>query len=432
MDDEESPDQVPVRLIVPEQDMNGATSRPLLVIGAGVAGITAALEAAEAGQQTVLIERSHAIGGRVLGFNRYFPKLCPPSCGLEINVRRLEQNPRIRLITGATVARAVRVADGWSVTIAISPRHVNERCTACGDCARACPGKSVDAITGTELTAIHLPNEYAFPRKFALDRSACAPACTACANACKHNAIDLNAAGREETIEAGAVIVATGWSAYPIANLPELGGGLLADVISNVQMEALAAPAGPTGGKIVRPSDGKAPQRVAFVQCAGSRDINHLPYCSAVCCLASLKQALYVREQFPDAAITMFYIDKRTPGRNEEMLQKAAAAGVRLVKGKVAKIRAGADGSLLMRFEDQETGRLTEAAADLAVLATGMVPNTGGLSTLVSKDSDGFVLDDSAGRVFCAGVARRPEDVAATARDATGAAAKALCAMRGC
>jgi len=224
-------------------------------------------------------------------------------------------------------------------------------------------------------------------------------------------------------------VVATGWSPYPLEKLTQLGGGALKDVISNVQLERLAAPNGPTGGKIVRPSDGVAPKRVAFVQCAGSRDVNHLAYCSAICCLASAKQAQYVREQLPDAAITMYYIDRRTPGRNELMLTELEALKVKLVKGKVGKITAGRGGALSMRVEDQEAGKLGEAEADLVVLATGMMP-AAELPLSAKRDADGFVVDDRAARVFAAGVARRPEDVAATVRDATGAAAKALSVSR--
>jgi quinone-modifying oxidoreductase subunit QmoA len=204
----------------------------------------------------------------------------------------------------------------------------------------------------------------------------------------------------------------------------------LADVIANVTMERLVSAGGPTGGKILRPSNGEAPKSIAFVQCAGSRDVNHLPYCSAVCCLASLKQAIYVREQLPDCEVTIYYIDRRAPGRNEDMLTRVAAMdGVHLVKGKVAKI-VEADGALSLRVEDVEAGKLMDASAELVVLATGMVPNLRGTEWLegLQRDEDGFGLDDVKRGVVVAGVARRPEDVAASVRDATGAAAKAMVA----
>jgi quinone-modifying oxidoreductase subunit QmoA len=283
-----------------------------------------------------------------------------------------------------------------------------------------------------QVPAIRIPHVAAWPRRFALDREACPPGCRACADACKvPGAIDLGARETDEQLEVSAVVVATGWDPYPVEKLPELGGGLLPDVVANVVLERLAAPEGPTGGRILRPSDGKPPRRVAFVQCAGSRDVSHLPYCSAVCCMASAKQALYVKEQIPDAEVAVYYIDRRAPGRGESMLSRAEAAGVRFVKGKVGKVRQGEGGALLLRLEDVDAGRIADVEADLVVLATGMVPRGNGeLPLPLPRDGDGFAMDDRTARVFAAGVARRPGDVAASVRDATGSAAKALGAAR--
>ncbi|MEW6071568.1 MAG: FAD-dependent oxidoreductase [Planctomycetota bacterium] len=413
--------------------MSAATTKPLLAVGAGIAGITTALEAAEAGREVVLVEREPAIGGRVLRNHHYFPKLCPPSCGMEINTGRLIRNPRIRLMTATQVARAARTAGGWTVTLVRAPQYVNERCTFCGECSKVCPAKVKDAFNlgATEVPAIRPYHAQAYPQRYVLDRAACPTGCTACAAACSYGAIDLDARETQETLDAGAVVLATGWKPYPLDGLPELGGGRLADVIANVSMERMVAPAGPTGGKILRPSDGAVPKKVAFVQCAGSRDVNHLPYCSAVCCLASLKQAIYVREQLPETEVKIFYIDRRAPGRNEALLTRVAAMeGVRLVKGKVGKIEKGPGGSLSLRVEDVESGTLLAETADLVVLATGMVPQLGAdaQSFGIRRDDDGFGLNDAAARVFVAGVARRPEDVASSVRDATGTAAKAIIA----
>jgi quinone-modifying oxidoreductase subunit QmoA len=409
-------------------------SGPVVVVGAGIAGITTALEAAEAGQEVVLVERDPSVGGRVLKNHQYFPKMCPPACGMEINTRRLAKNPLVRVLTRTELAAAERAGAGWRVTVRRRAEHVTSACTACGDCSKACPATVADPFNlgMGKVPAIRIPHVDAWPRRYVMDREACPQGCRACADACKvPGAIDLDAKDREERIEASAVVVATGWAPYPLEKLPELGGGRLADVVANVQMERLAAPAGPTGGKIVRPSDGAPPKRVAFVQCAGSRDVKHLPYCSAVCCLASAKQALYVKQQLPEADVTIYYIDRRMPGRNEVMLDRAEAAGVRFVKGKVGKVSAGQAGALVLRVEDVEAGRIVEAEADLVVLATGMAPRGNGeLPLAVKRDGDGFALDDRAAKLFVAGVARRPEDVAASVRDATGAAAKAVGAAR--
>ncbi len=409
-----------------------SSSKPLLIVGAGIAGVTAALEAAEAGADVVLVERDPSVGGRVLRNHNYFPKLCPPTCGMEINVRRLERNPRIRVITSTDVAEANLAGGVWSVTLKTAPKYVNERCTACGDCEDACKDQVKDPfnLEMKDVPAVRLFHPEAWPHMYTLDKDACSDGGSAAKDACTFNAIDLDAKETEETLEVSAVILATGWHPYPLENLADLGGGELPDVIANVNMERMVAPNGPTEGKIKK-ADGNAPTKVAFVQCAGSRDVNHLPYCSGVCCLASLKQAIYVREQLPEAEVTMYYIDRRTPGRNEDMLTRVAGMdGVKLVKGKVGSVTAGSGGMMALRLEDVEAGQLIEAEADLVVLATGMEPNTklDGMPFGSAMDDDGFGLDDAEKKVFVAGVTRRPEDVAASTRDATGAAAKAIIA----
>jgi quinone-modifying oxidoreductase subunit QmoA len=347
---------------------------------------------------------------------------------MEINTRRMERNPRVRLMVSTRLTGAEKVDGHWRIRLSQAPPYVNDRCTVCGACAEACPVKIPDPMNMnmSEVPAIRLPYPSAWPQRYALDREACGDGCQACVDACKFDAIDLNASAVEEEVEVAAVILATGWHPYPIEKLTELGGGRIEDVIANVQMERLASPWGPTQGKIVRPSDGKEPKHVAFVQCAGSRDVNHLHYCSGVCCLASLKQALYVRERLPEAKVTIYYIDRRTPGRNEAVLTRVAAEeGVKLVKGKVGKVEPGPDGDILLKLEDVESGRLMETKADLVVLATGMVPNLDDLPWKLDRDADGFGIDNLPEGILVAGVARRPQDVAASVRDATGAAAKA-------
>ncbi len=408
-------------------------SKPsLLVIGAGIAGISAALEAAEAGAEVVVVEREPYIGGRVIRSHNYFPKMCPPTCGMEINVRRIERNPRVQVLTSSQVTAAEQTDAGWKVTVTTAPAWVNDKCTACGDCSQACTTEVDDPFNlgMAKVKAIRLPHLNAWPKHYLFDRDAVGDdEAKKIADACSYGAVDLEASEKIETFEVGAVIVATGWNPYPIEKLDDLGG-TFDDVIANVQMERLAAPAGPTAGKILRPSNGEPPTKVAFVQCAGSRDVNHLPYCSGVCCLASLKQATYVKDQIPDAEVTMYYIDRRTPGRNEDVLLKVSELeGVNLVKGKVGRVEQ-VNGALKLHVEDVANDTLIEADADLVVLATGMMPAAGDqdLAVFAHKDEDGFVLDDLGSGLTVAGVARRPEDVAASVRDATGAAARALIA----
>ena len=302
---------------MPTTETANGNSKALLVIGGGIAGLTAALDAAEAGLDVILIEKSAYLGGRVAGFHNYFPKLCPPSCGLEINFRRLRNNPRITVLTLAELEKLEGSPGQYDAVVKIAPRYVSAACTLCGDCMDVCRSEIADPLEFglTRTKAVHARRLAAFPTTYVVDRTACADGCHACVDACKFGAINLAQGIEHKTFRVGSVIVATGWKPYDAAKLDNLGYSKSANVVTNVMLERLAATDGPTGGKLLRPSDGKAPKSVAFVQCAGSRDQNHLPYCSAVCCLASLKQTTYVRKLYPEAKITIFYIDVRTPGQ---------------------------------------------------------------------------------------------------------------------
>jgi len=405
----------------------------IVVIGGGISGITAAIEASEAGCEVVLVDKAAFLGGRVARSHQYFPKLCPPQCGLEINLRRVRTNPRIRVLTLAEV-REIRGGPGrYQVTIEQRPRGVNARCTACGACVDACPVTRPDDFNlgWTTTKAIYLPYEMAYPQRFVIDPAACpGTSCGKCVPACPFDAIDLAMPPDTLTVDARAVIVTTGWDPYDAARIEGLGFGTHADVITNVMLERLAAPAGPTDGRIVRPSDRQPVRSVAFVQCAGSRDDNYLRHCSGVCCMGSLKQARYVREQYPEADIYVFYIDIRAPGRLEDFYAASQAdERLHLIKGKVARITEAA-GGLTVEAEDTLTGTPIRQAVDLVVLATGITPSRtadirieGGFRT----DEHGFLTREQAqDGVLAAGCAARPTDVATCVRDATGAVMKAL------
>jgi quinone-modifying oxidoreductase subunit QmoA len=399
----------------------------VIIIGGGIAGMTTALEAAEAGCSAVIVEKSATLGGRVAQMHRYFPKLCPPACGLEMNYRRLRTNPRVEVLSLAQVESITGSPGAFHVVVNISPRYVNALCTACGVCAEACPAERPDEFNCglTTTKAIYLPHPLANPPIYAIDRAACPGGCDACTRACRYDAIELAAEPKQRTFRAAAVVAAAGWAPYDAANLPNLGFGRFRNVVTNLMLERLAA-----AGKVLRPSDGKAPHSVAFVQCAGSRDENHLPYCSGVCCAASLKQAAYIRSLYPEAKITIFYIDVRTSGLLEEFFTRVSP-GIELIKGRVGKIEEdAATGDVLLTAEDVMGGRKSVYRAELAVLATGIVPQTDGLPDGFTLDEFGFVTNGTAG-LYSAGCARRPAEVSACVQDATGAALKALqCAAR--
>jgi quinone-modifying oxidoreductase subunit QmoA len=413
---------------------NGKRGR-ILVIGGGISGLTAAIEAAEAGADVILVEKEAFLGGRVARMNLYFPKMCPPTCGLEINLRRVKTNPRIRTLTLSTVQSISGDPGSYQATIQKAPRFVNSRCTICGDCVEVCPAERPDAFNLglSETKAVYIPFESAYPARFVIDEDACqgADACGKCLEACGYGAIDLTMAPETEEVEVDSVIWATGWAPPDASQFEGLGSGQYANVVNNVTMERLSAPNGPTGGKILRPSDGKGPESVAFVQCAGSRDENYFKHCSGVCCAASLKQARYIREQYPEADVFIFYIDIRAPGRLEDFFSATTEdEKLSLVKGKVANIiEDSSTGNLTVEAEDTLTGRRVAQTVDLVVLATGMIPNGIGDTQVeggIALDEYGFIAMEQPKGYLAAGVAKRPVDVAACNRDATGVALKAL------
>ncbi len=408
----------------------------ILVIGGGIAGITAAIEASEAGCEVVLVEKNPYLGGRVAQMNQYFPKLCPPSCGLEINFRRLRTSPRIQCLPLSQVEKVTGKPGSYKATIRRDPRRVNAKCTACGDCVEACPQERPDVFNCSmgKTKAIYLPYEMAHPMQYVIDEDACPGSeCGKCVPACSYDAIDLDMKAETVEVEVQAVIWATGWEPYDAEKIEPLGFGKHANVITNVMMERLAASSGPTGGKIQRPSDGKDIQSIAFVQCAGSRDDNYQKHCSGVCCMGSLKQARYVREQYPDARIHIFYIDIRTPGRLEDFFAESQKdEKLQLIKGKVAEITEDAtDGDLVVVAEDTLSGDLVREKVNLVVLATGIVPSDVATHVDVGgdlqRDEHGFLTSEQPqSGLLSAGCAKRPVDVAVSVRDATGTAMKAL------
>ncbi len=418
--------------------MSGNADAGILVVGGGISGLTAAVEAAEVGFPVHLVEKAPYLGGRVARSNRYFPKMCPPQCGLEINFRRIRKNPRIKIHTMAEVREIQGEPGNMLAKVSLRPRFVNQKCTACGACEKVCPvERPNDFNYGMDKTkAIYLPHEMAFPARYVIDPEACLGAeCGKCVQVCPFQAVELDMKEQKMELSVGAVIWATGWDPFDASKVQYYRFAEIPNVINNVMMERLSSVNGPTGGKILRPSDKAPVKRVAFVQCAGSRDENHLPYCSGVCCLASLKQALYVREQYPDSEVTIFYIDIRALGRLEDFYNRVKAdEKISLVKGKVADIREEKEtGGLLLTVEDVEQGRGIQASADLVVLATGMVPTTAKQQVpwQVSYDDYGFLAESGSSGIIPAGCVKKPVDVAHSVQDATGAALLAIQSLVG-
>ncbi len=410
------------------------TNQSILVVGGGMSGITAALEAAEAGYEVVLLERNAYLGGRVSQMYHYFPKLCPPNCGLEINFRRMKQNPRVRFFTMAELAGVSGEEGNYDISLKVSPRYVNENCTCCGKCAEVCETEIDNPFNFSmdKIKAAYLPHEFAFPMRYVLDPSIVeTEEGKKCQEACEYGAIDLEMKETTFDLKVGSIVWAAGWTPFDASKIEYYGFGEYPNVITNVMMERLASPNGPTGGKILRPSDGKEVKNVAFVQCAGSRDENYLPYCSGICCLASLKQTTYLREEYPDCNVTIFFIDIRALDRLEDFYIKVQEDDkVSFIKSKIANISENEeDNDLLVEGENTRTGEQIRMTFDMVVLATGMVPNQLQVepSPQITCDDYGFLTNDpdKAG-IYGAGCVRRPTDVASCVQDATAAALKAI------
>ena len=419
--------------------MTNETTAPasgsIMVVGGGISGLTTALEAAEVGYDVYLVEKNPYLGGRVAQLNQYFPKLCPPTCGLEINFRRIKDNPRIHILTLAEVEKVDGAPGNYDVTVKLNPRYVNENCTCCGDCAEACNTEvNHDFNFGmNKIKGAHLPFEMAFPHRFVISPQIIGTdAANKAKEACKYDAIDLDMEAKTLDLQVGSIVWATGWEPYDATKIDNLGFGQYDNIITNMMMERLASPSGPTKGQILRPSDDKAPESVAFVQCAGSRDENHLPYCSYICCMASLKQATYVRERYPEAKIYIFYIDLRAPGQRYEKFYQTIKddPNVFFVKGKVAEVSEDSDSkAVTVVAENAVTGEKTKQVVDLVVLATGMQPTAANakLPADLKYNADGFIINDyEKGGMFAAGCANKPADVVSSNQNATGMALKAI------
>ncbi len=407
----------------------------ILVVGSGMSGMTAAIEAAEAGYEVHLVEKKPYLGGRVAQLFHYFPKLCSPNCGLEINFRRIKSNPRIHFYTLSEVSNVSGSAGDLTVTVKQNPRYVNEKCTACGKCADACSLEIDNAFNYDmdKIKAAYLPYNMAFPMRYVLDKSLVnSDEASKVKDVCEYGAIELDMQAKDLELKVGSVVWATGWSPYDAKKIEAYQSEKIPDVISNVQLERLASHNGPTQGKIIKPSDGQAPTSVAFLQCAGSRDQNHLPFCSGICCLASLKQATYVREQYPDAKIYCFYIDIRATDLLEGFYNKVKSeTNIEFIKGKVAQIELNSENKPLLKFEDTTTEQLKEVSVDLVVMATGMQPNGTG-SHKVELDEFGFISEAELGSGQVAtGTAKTPGNVTEVVQDGTRAALKAIQSARG-
>jgi quinone-modifying oxidoreductase, subunit QmoA len=409
-------------------------SGSLMVVGGGISGLTTALEAAEVGYEVFLVEKEASLGGRVSQLKHYFPKLCPPTCGLEINYRRLKDNKNIKVFTMSEVQSVEGTAGDYTVTVKTVPRYVNENCTACGDCSKVCDTEISNEFNfGMDRRkAAYLPHNMAYPSRYVMDPAMSTDDRDKVMEACKYEAIDFDMEEKTIDLKVGAIVWNTGWTPYDATKIDNLGFGRYPNIITNMMIERMASSNGPTAGKILRPSDDKEPETIAFAQCAGSRDENHLTYCSYICCMASLKHATYLRAQYPDAKIYIYYIDLRTPGLKYENFYAKLKKdeNIFFIKGKVAEVsEEEGSGNINLVAEDTISGEKVRQTVDMLVLATGMQPNAAidRPDVDLNFNEEGFIINDfSKGGMFAAGCANKPADVVTSNQNATGMALKAI------
>jgi len=414
-------------------------SREVLVVGGGIAGCQAGLDLAQAGFKVYLADSSLSIGGIMAQLDKTFPTLDCSICILGPKLVEVATHPLIELLTYARLERLCGQAGNFQVDLRLEARYVDmSKCVGCGTCAEVCP-VIVPSRWNLDLKprkCIRVVFPQAMPLRATIEKEYCID-CRMCLQACDHQAIHLESAPSRRRLHVGAVIVATGARPFDPAIKGEYGYGRLPAVVTNLEFERIVCATGPTQGSLVSP-EGRPVRRIAFLQCAGSRDRRFLPHCSGFCCTASIKQALLAREHEAQE-ITIFYNDIRTSGKGyEELYQRARQAGVRFVRGLPGRIEADGDGRPLIIYEDQESGRQARLAVDLAVLAVGLEGPREGLPFTdqpPARDEQGFYLsrhpilhplESSVPGVFLAGTCTGPRDISETVCQASAAAARVI------
>jgi heterodisulfide reductase subunit A len=443
-------------LLEPLEEREVNVTPAALVIGGGIAGLEAALDIADAGYTTYLVERQPSLGGRMAQLNKTFPRMEEASALVVSEMERAVEHPNLEVLAYSEVVEVEGYVGNFEVTVRRKPRFVDPvRCSACHKCTEACvltnqiPDEFQMGLS--RRAAIYQPFPEALPATYTVDPAHCLLVKEGrcedgppCALACPEEAVDFGQQAEEVTLKVGTLIVATGYDPFDAGRKPEFGHGHYPGVISALEFERLAAANGPTGGRIAIPATGKEPEHVVFVHCVGSRDKqlgepgSH-EYCSRVCCMYTAKQANVVVDQLPRTRVTVFYMDVRafTKG-GEEFYDRARARGVRYRRGNPSEVYRRGD-RLVVRAEDTLLRRTVEIEADMVVLAVGLEPGAGGdeVSQMLklSRSGDNFLaeahpklrpVDTTSDGIFLAGTCQGPKDIPDTVAQAKAAASSAL------
>lgn len=439
-----------VQLNAPLTSGTSPVKKRALVIGGGIAGIQTALDIAEAGFPVDIVEKKPTIGGKMTQIDKAFPTLDCAACILTPKMVDAAQNENIRIFSYSEVEAVKGFVGNFHVTIKKKARYVDEtKCTGCGACTEKCPQKKVPNEFNLGLDnrrAIYIPFAQAVPKIATIDAAYCTMLktgkCGVCSKVCTAGAIDYKQTDSFVEEDYGAVVVATGFEPIKLDKYDEFAYSQSPDVVTSLEFERLMNAAGPTGGTLLRPSDGKHPHTIVFVQCVGSRcdDSRGKSYCSKICCMYTAKHAMLCREKYPDTDVYVFYIDVRTPGKNfDEFYRRAVEEyGVHYIKGMVGKV-VPQDGKLKVQASDLLGGRQLHIDADMVVLAAAIEPDKSArpLATMLtaSMDTNDFFteahpklrpVESPTAGIFLSGACQGPKDIPETVAQASAAAAKVI------
>ncbi|MEN3044179.1 MAG: CoB-CoM heterodisulfide reductase HdrA2 [Candidatus Hydrothermales bacterium] len=418
-----------------------------LVIGGGVAGIQAALDLADTGYEVYMVEKEPSIGGRMAQIDKTFPTMDCSICILAPKMAEAGRHPNIKIFTNSTVKEITGYIGNFHIKIEKKARYVTKECTACGDCSKVCPEEHPNEFDVGMATrkAIYIPFPQAVPTQYIIDPNLCLNlrkgtiVCEECILACEKKAINFNDKDEIVEIDVGTIIVATGMDVYDPKENNDYGYGIYENVITSLEFERLINSAGPTKGNLIRPSDGKIPKIVSFIQCVGSRDLRTNKYCSNVCCMNTVKDALLIKEHWPETQIYVFYQDIRAFGKGfEDLYRRSKEEGVIYIRGLPSRVEELPDKRLKIYAEDTLLSKTVELETDMVILSVGLIPRKDKeeiqKKLALSLSEDGFYLeshpklkpvDTAIGGVFLAGCAEGPKDIKDSVTQASASAARA-------
>ena len=409
-------------------------NKSVAVIGAGIAGLQAAIELADCGLNVYLIEKKAYAGGNVQKLYKMFPTddcaFCTVSTLLKPGIRKcfyragVTKHPRISLLADCEVKQIEGVKGNFKIAITQHPRYVSFNCTRCGECEGACPVEiTPKKWNETPRKAIYLPTQMCIPQTYVIDREKCEPNCAKCVEICPfEGVINLNEQGKELELNVGAIILATGYKEFDPSPLINLKYGLYDDVITQLELAQMLDPNGPTGGRLIRPSDGTPVKSLIMIQCVGSRDQTYKKYCSTICCSYACKHARIIKaERDSNIDIYVIYMDIRTFGALETYYRECRELGIDFLRGRVAEIRQREDGMLNVIAVDTLLQRSIELSVDLVVLTPALTPSIGSDELFkkigVETDESGYIIAKSGDKtltsiegIYLCGTAIAPTD----------------------